>query len=153
MARTETLLEGTPERVFTLLGDPRSLAYFVVGTRTIRRFDPRWPDPGTSVHHSVGIGPLVLRDETVVRWADPSRRLVLDARIRPLGQFRVDFTLHPEGTGTRLTVDEYPVAGVAALPVIGTLVDRLVYLRNLEMGRRLRRLVDRREQQRARAVG
>ena len=152
MACTDTVLGAPPDRIFDLLGDPRSLDYFVVGTRTIRRFDPHWPDKGTKVHHSVGFGPLVLRDETEVLESEPHRRLVLEARLRPLGLFRVEFELsaHPEGTA--LVVNEFPVSGVAALPGLSGLVDRLVAFRNIEMGRRLQKLTDQRERQRALAL-
>ncbi len=147
MAMTVVILAGPPARVFGLLGDPRSLSYFVVGTKTIRRFDPHWPDPGAKVHHTVGIGPLALRDETEVREAEADRHLVLDARIRPFGIFRVEFDLVPHAEGTELTINEYPVSGIAALPSVATVVDRLVKLRNVETARRLQHLAERRERQ------
>lgn len=147
MATIVTVLAAPPDRVFALLGDPRSLAYFVVGTKTIRRFDPDWPDPGAKVHHTVGIGPLALRDETEVREAEVDRQLVLDARIRPFGVFRVEFDLTPDPEGTELAVNEYPLSGLAALPALAEVVDRLVKIRNVEMIRRLQNLVERRERQ------
>jgi uncharacterized protein YndB with AHSA1/START domain len=141
------VLAAPPERVFNLLGDPRSLAYFVVGTKSIRRFDPHWPDAGAKVHHSVGVGPFVIRDETEVLESVPQRRLVLEARIRPVGVFRVEFELAPHPGGTELTVNEYPVAGPASMGPVAVVVDQVVKLRNVEMGRRLEKLVERREQQ------
>ena len=42
---------------------------------------------------------MVLRDETEVREAKADRRLVLDARIRPFGIFRVEFDLGPTPKG------------------------------------------------------
>ena len=147
MARTVVVLEAPPTRVFGLLEDPRSLAYFVVGTKKIRKFDPHWPDSGTKVHHSVGVGPLVLHDETEVLESLPPDRLVLEVRLRPFGLFKVEFTLSAHQTGTELTVDEYPVAGPASVPGLSEVVDRLIKLRNIEMGRRLRELVGQREHQ------
>jgi uncharacterized protein YndB with AHSA1/START domain len=151
MARIATVLGAPPDRVFDLLGDPRSLDYFVVGTKFIRRFDPHWPDKGTKVHHSVGVGPLVVRDETEVLESVPDHRLVLEARVRPFGIFRVEFELSPHPEGTELSVNEFPVGGPSALPGLATLVDRLIALRNVEMGRRLQKLTERRERQRAMA--
>lgn len=153
MARTDIVLGAPPARVFALLGDPRSLDYFVVGTRSIRRFDPRWPDQGTKVHHSVGFGPLVLRDETEVLESEPDRRLVLEARLRPLGLFRVEFALSAHTEGTALMVNEFPVSGPASLPGLSRLVDRLLAFRNIEMGRRLQILTEQRECQRITARG
>jgi uncharacterized protein YndB with AHSA1/START domain len=147
MAETVTVLAGPPDRVFALLGDPRSLSYFVVGTKTIRQFDPHWPDPGTKVHHTIGIGPLALSDETEVRESEADRRLVLDAKIRPFGIFRVEFDLAPHAEGTSLTVNEFPLSGVAALPAMSAVVDRLIRLRNIELSRRLQNLAERRERQ------
>jgi uncharacterized protein YndB with AHSA1/START domain len=147
MARTVIVLSAPPDRVFNLLGDPRSLAYFVVGTKKIRSFDPHWPDSGTKVHHSVGLGPLVLRDETEVLESVSGRLLVLEVRLRPLGLFKVEFRLSPHSEGTELTVDEFPVAGPASLPGLSEVVDRLIKLRNIEMGRRIEKLVGQREHQ------
>lgn len=150
MSATEVrrLMPASPERVFLALADPRTLHQFVVGTRTIRRFDPRWPDPGTRVHHSVGLGPFVLRDSTEVVSAEPPGRLLLRANIGPLGALAVDFRLEDAAEGTELTVDERVVAGPFANGPLAALVNRLLKVRNLETLRRLRRLVERREVQR-----
>jgi hypothetical protein len=147
MARTVVVLSAPPDRVFNLLSDPRSLAYFVVGTKKIRRFDPHWPDSGTKVHHSVGLGPLVLHDETEVLKSVSGRLLLLEVRLRPFGRFKVEFKLLSHSEGTELVVDEYPVAGPASLPGLSEVVDRLIKVRNIEMGRRIERLVEQRERQ------
>jgi Polyketide cyclase / dehydrase and lipid transport len=147
MAKIVISLPTTPDRVFSLLEDPRSLAYFVVGTRTIRRFDPGWPDPQTEVHHTIGIFPFLLRDKTTVVEAQPGTYLALEARFRPIGVMRVEFRLADRGDHTELTVDEYPVSGPVAVSGIRRAVDALVALRNLEMSRRLKRLIDAREAQ------
>lgn len=97
MATTVLSLDAPPERVFALLEDPRSLSSFVVGNRTIRRFDPRWPDQGTMAHHTVGFGPLRLRDTVEVTDVDGPRRLALEARFRPLGVMAVTFLVNPDG--------------------------------------------------------
>jgi uncharacterized protein YndB with AHSA1/START domain len=148
MATSTRVINASPERVFLLLGDPRSLSYFVVGTKTIRRFDPHWPDLGSVVHHSVGAGPFTLHDSSEVVDVEPDRRLVLEARIRPLAVMKVEFDLLPHPEGTQLVVTETPISGPAALPVIGRVVDAMVALRNKEMGRRLAVLIDARERQR-----
>jgi len=145
------VLPAPPERVFAILEDPTTLATFVVGSRTIRHFDPRWPEVGTRAHHSVGIGPLVIRDSTEVLAEDTPHRLVLEARVRPFGTATVEFRLADHPDGTELTVTERPRTGPMALPVVAAVVDVLMGIRNVELGRRLTRLVERREAQRARA--
>jgi uncharacterized protein YndB with AHSA1/START domain len=142
---TSTILAVPPERAFQVLEDPRAYREMVVGARRIRRFDPRWPDAGTRLHHSFGIGPLVVRDTTEVLECVPGRRLVLQAHLRGLGRFVVefDFDAHPEGC--RLTVAERAVHGMAAMPLIRGVADAAIHLRNRELGRRYRQIVERRE--------
>ena len=143
--------QAPPERVFATIADPRLYAYFVVGTRTIRRFDPRWPDPGSVFHYSLGFGVTLLRDVTVVVEVEPPRRLVLRLQMRRLGNLRTVFRLDPDGDGTLVELEEYPLEGPLAAEPVGTLVDALIWARNTEVLRRLCTLVERREEQRRRA--
>jgi uncharacterized protein YndB with AHSA1/START domain len=149
MATHVITVDAPVERAFVTLEDPRSLAHFVVGNRNVRRFDPRWPVVGTKVDHSIGVGPLVIRDQSVVVAAEPPRRLVLDAKIRPFGTFRVAFHLSPEGPDgrrTKLRIDESPVAGAVARKPLAAVSEGVLRIRNREMARRLRRLVEEREE-------
>ena len=150
MAVNRRRCEAPPERVFATLADPRLYAYFVVGTRTIRWFDPRWPDPGSAFHYSLGLWVTVLRDQTIVVEAEPPHHLVLRLRMRRLGDIRSVFRLTREGEGTLVEVQEYPLDGPLAAEPIGPLLDGLIWLRNAEVLRRLCRLVERREEQRHR---
>jgi uncharacterized protein YndB with AHSA1/START domain len=152
MAITVINLPAPPEFSFGVLEDPRSLAYFVVGSRTIRRFDPRWPELHTEVHHTVGIPPFVIRDTTEVTDVRPPHLLTLEARFRPIGVTVVEFRLSPHPEGTELTINEYPVRGPLALSLLAKLVDGLITLRNQESGRRLRKLVEARQAQQALAA-
>lgn len=152
MAVQSVTLPVAMERAFYLLEDPRTYSYIVVGTRTIRAFDPNWPDPHTQIHHSVGIGPLVIRDSTEVVEVQPPHLLVLEARFRPFGVVTVRFTLEPAGADTRLTVEETPRRGPVALPGFERVIDAAIYLRNWEMLRRIHRLVERRPQWRPAAI-
>jgi hypothetical protein len=83
----------------------------VVGSKRIRWFDARWPEPGTHFHHSVGFGILHIRDLTTVVRDELPRRLVLAAGMGPLGKAEVDFTLTPTDGGTRVEMREEPVSG------------------------------------------
>lgn len=121
---------------------------YVVGARTIRSFDPRWPEEGAVAHHTVGVAPFVLRDFTVVNTCAPPHLLVLDAKVRPLGTARITFLLKEDPVGTLLSVEESPLSGLFALPILRQITGGLIRLRNVEMCRRLRKMVDRREAQR-----
>lgn len=140
------------EEVYRVLEDARALRILVPGARRIRRFDPRWPDVGSRVHHTSGVYPLVLRDTTEVLECDPGRRLVLVARLQALGAFEVCFDLSPEGQGTRLGVTERPVGGPFRLPLLRSVAEIAVALRNIEMMRRFDRLVRHRARVRSESI-
>ncbi|MFP5372014.1 MAG: SRPBCC family protein [Actinomycetes bacterium] len=148
MARNTAVVAAPPATVFSVLSDPASYARFVVGSKRIRRFDPRWPEAGSAFHHTLGVGPLVLRDLTRVVEVEDGRRLVLRAQMRPFAVNRVAFGLSAVEEGTEVEVEEHPVEGPAA-KAWNPALDRLMWLRNQEMLRRLARIAARREDQRA----
>lgn len=149
MAKNHALVEAPPETVFAVLSDPRTYDEFVVGTKRIRRFEPTWPEVGSAFHHTLGWGPLVLRDLTRVTELDPPRRLVLRAQMRPFSVNRVEFTLRPRGYGTEVDVEEHAIEGPAAA-VWNPALDALMWLRNREMLRRLGKVAGRRLAQQSR---
>ena len=101
-------MAASAERVFAVLADGRLYGHWVVGSRAIRDVEADWPAEGTRLHHTVGIGPLTLKDHTRVEEADPPRRLKLRARARPLGTALVTIELHPDPLGTRVVMIEEP---------------------------------------------
>ena len=146
MTQTRKLIDAPPEHVYAVLSDPPSYDRFVVGTKAIRHFDPRFPEPGSTLHHTVGAGPLILRDHTRVERADPPKRLVLRASMRPIAVNRVDFRLVPESGGTTVTVEEYPLDGPLSR-IWSPPLEGLMWLRNMLMLLRLERLAKRRAEQ------
>lgn len=144
-------------RCFEVLEDPRALRRLVVGTRKVRRFDPRWPDPGSTVLYRAGVFPLFIRDRTQILECEPGRRLVLDARASRVGRFRVEFRFEADrqdGTaGTKMTVDEDAVDGVAARPSLRGFVDPVTVFRNRVLCRRFRRMVEEVEERHLRGDG
>jgi uncharacterized protein YndB with AHSA1/START domain len=141
MAKNETVIGTTPERVFAVLSDPNCYGDWVVGSHSIRDADASWPAPGSRFHHRVGVGPFTLKDHTEVLKNDPPHRLVLHARGRPLGTAKVDLRLESCGDGTRVTMIETagdPLSRIGINP----LTDPLVRLRNAESLRRLRRIAE-----------
>jgi carbon monoxide dehydrogenase subunit G len=145
-----TELPAHPDVAWALLEDPRSFRYLVPGARRIRRFHPRWPEPGTEVQLTVGLPPLLVRDCTEVLAAEPPERLLLDAHLRHLGSLHVEFRFRPVGGGTRLTIRESVSAGPLAAPGLRQATELAIAFRNLDICRRYRRLVKRRRSDRAR---
>jgi hypothetical protein len=144
MAHTETIIHAQREAVFAVLNDPRAYQRFVVGTKRVRSFDPRWPEPGSELHHTVGIGPLALRDKTEAAESDPLDRLVVRPHIRPFVITESTFELEDRGEDTLLRLDEYAVGGPLA-PVWPGPLDGLMALRNRLLVRRLARLAEARQ--------
>lgn len=137
VARNETLVAAPPEAVFAVLADPHAYSDWVVGAKRIRYYDPSWPVPGASFHHTVGLGPLATRDRTTVVASDPPRRLVLAARAMPAGVAEVTLDIWPEHGGSRVAMTEKPIEGLG-LALYNPLLDLLVRARNAESLRRLR---------------
>lgn len=142
MARTSTYVDAPPERVFEILDDPGTYEFWVVGSKEIRSVEPEWPAVGSSFHHSVGMGPLTIKDSTSVLERDAPRRLKLRARARPTGIAHVLFEVTPSGSGSQVAIHEEPVEGPPAW-LHNPLQDKLIDRRNVETLRRLRWLVER----------
>lgn len=113
MGTIERHTYATPEQVWRVLADGWTFAAWVVGASRVRAVEPEWPAAGSRIHHSVGAWPAVLDDNTEVIEAEPGRRVLMQARLRPFGQARVDITLHPDGSGTRIAMWEDVVSGPA----------------------------------------
>jgi len=143
MARTTIQVSAPPERVFDVLADPFTYAQWVVGCKEIRRVDGDWPEPGATFHHSVGLGPITVKDSTSVVECEPQRRLVLRARARPTGVARVELELAARNGGTEVVITERPIEGPPAT-LHNPLQDWLIDRRNREGLARLKRLAERR---------
>ena len=94
------------EQVFKVLRDGWLYPLWVVGASRIRDVNAGWPSPGTKLHHSFGVWPLVIDDTTEVLDIDPGRRLVLEARGWPVGKARVEITVQSDGDGSLVSIDE-----------------------------------------------
>jgi uncharacterized protein YndB with AHSA1/START domain len=139
MARNERLIPASPERVFAVLADPDSYAYWVVGSDVIRDADATWPAVGSRFHHRVGAGPLKLNDHTEVIVSDPPHRLELHAKARPFGTFHIVMQLERRGGGTLVTMIEDAGDPFTKLVAWG-LTHLLIRGRNRESLRRLEEL-------------
>ena len=129
-------LSCSPERVFAVLCDGWTYPVWVVGASRMRSVDAGWPAPGTKLHHSFGVGPLLLNDTTEVLELDPGHRIVLDAGGWPIGNARVEITIEAAADGSLVSMAEDVSDGPARLvpqPVRVAGID----VRNRETLRRL----------------
>jgi hypothetical protein len=137
-------LNCSPEQVFAVLRDGWTYPVWVVGASRMRSVDEGWPAPGTKLHHSFGIWPLLLNDTTEVLEWDPGDRLVLEARGRPIGNARVEITVEAAADGSLVSIAEDVSDGPARLvpqPVRVAGID----VRNRETLRRLALLAEGRD--------
>ena len=102
---------ASPSDVWSVLADGWLYATWVVGASRIRAVEPGWPAAGTAVHHSFGVWPLVINDDTTVVSADPGRELVLRAQGWPLGAATVRVVLTADGPDTVVEIQEDATAG------------------------------------------
>jgi uncharacterized protein YndB with AHSA1/START domain len=132
-----------PEAVWGVLASPAGYEYWVVGSKEIRDADPGFPSPGTRFHHTIGFGPLTVRDHTEVLDAEPPRSMRLRTKGRPLGLATVTMRLTPEKGGTTVEMVEHP-AGPFAFLALNPLVHAMTKLRNARSLMRLEDLARRR---------
>lgn len=143
MAVNTRLVHATPEQVWEVLSDGWLYPVWVVGASRMREVDDAWPAVGSKLHHSVGLWPALINDNTEVTEAVPGRSLTLRARGWPIGEARVAIRLTPVGAETEVRIDEEPVSGPGALvppPVRGLSLK----WRNTETLRRLAYIAERR---------
>jgi uncharacterized protein YndB with AHSA1/START domain len=144
MTTVERAINTTPQRVWEMLSDGWLYPLWVVGATRMRDVDEDWPTVGSRPHHSVGVWPLVIDDDTEITECEPMQRLGLRAKAWPLlGEADVLLELHVQGAGTRVVMSED-----AATPP-GTLVPKPlrapgIQWRNTESLRRLAFLAERR---------
>ncbi|WP_457205889.1 hypothetical protein [Nocardioides sp. P5_C9_2] len=98
---------------------------------------------GQQLHHSVGVWPLLIDDDTEVLESTPGHSLTLRARGWPLGEAEIVIRLLPVGAETEVRITEEPVSGPGTLvppPVRGM----SLRWRNTETLRRLAYIAERR---------
>lgn len=143
MASVNTYIDTSPERVFAVLADGWTYTNWVVGASHMRAVDADWPAVGSKLYHATGIWPVLTRDETKVDALDRGRRIALVARGRPLGEARVVLDVAAERDGTRITMQETPIAGPGKW-LHSSLLEAALAKRNRESLARLASLVERR---------
>ena len=141
VSENERTINASPERVWEVLSDGWLYPLWVVGASRMRDVDPTWPQVGSRLHHSVGVWPGLIDDNTEVLDAEPGRSIRLRAKGWPMGEAEVVLELEPAGAGTRVTIFETPCKGPGVL-VPKPLVDPMLKWRNSETLRRLAYVVE-----------
>jgi uncharacterized protein YndB with AHSA1/START domain len=136
-------IHATPEKVWEVLSDGWLYPLWVVGATRMRDVEATWPQVGAKIHHSVGVWPAVVDDNTEVLESEPGRLLQLRARGWPMGEAQVTITLTPAGADTRVEIAEEAVSGPAAM-VPKPAMDLMIKVRNVESLRRLAFVAERR---------
>jgi uncharacterized protein YndB with AHSA1/START domain len=132
----ERTVDASPQAVWDVLADGWLYPLWVVGATRMRDVESRWPEVGSKIHHSAGVWPLVVNDNTEVVEVEPLRRLRLRAKGWPLGEADVVVELEPAGAGTRIRISEDAVEGPGML-VPGFVRAPMLKWRNTETLRRL----------------
>jgi uncharacterized protein YndB with AHSA1/START domain len=131
------------DAVWDALADPSGYEYWVVGSKEIRDAEPNFPARGTKFHHTIGFGPLTLRDHTEVLDAAPPTFLKLRAKGRPIGTASVTLRMIPKEGGTMVEMVERP-DGPYVVMNVNPVLHVMTKLRNAESLMRLEELALRR---------
>jgi Polyketide cyclase / dehydrase and lipid transport len=134
-------LKCSAEDVFAVFADGWLYPLWVVGASRIRAVDPDWPAVGAKLHHSAGVWPLLINDDTELLSYDAPRSMVLQARGWPAGEARVEITVEPTPTGCVVWIEEDASSGPALL-VPKPVRQPAIELRNRESLRRLAYLAE-----------
>jgi uncharacterized protein YndB with AHSA1/START domain len=134
-----------PEAVWEALADPSSYEYWVVGSKEVSDADAGFPAVGTKFHHTIGFGPLTLRDHTEVIEAEPPSMLRLRAKGRPFGTATVTLRMEGVDGGTSVEIVEHPDGPYSVL-ALNPLVQLSTKVRNAESLMRLEELALRRSE-------
>ncbi|MCW2664763.1 MAG: hypothetical protein JWP83_5915 [Mycobacterium sp.] len=144
MAATR-VVRASCQQIWDAMSDGWTYSQWVVGNSRTRAVDPHWPQPGSTIKHSIGVWPLVISDQTVVESCIPGRELILRAGLGRLGAARITLRLKdtPDG-GCLIEMIEVPVSGpIKVIP--DQLALAAVYPRNRECLLRLTALAERLE--------
>ncbi len=115
MSTNSRLMTATPEKVWEVLADGWLYPVWVVGASRMREVDDHWPEVGSKLHHSVGVWPALIDDDTEVLQSQQASLLQLRARAWPGGEAQVTIHLRPQGSSCEVTIEEDVVRGPGVL--------------------------------------
>lgn len=144
MAVRQVLVNADLDTVWSVLADGQAYPRWVVETQEIRAEDASWPEVGSSIYFTAGLGPFVLKGDTTVRVLEWGRRLELEAHALPYGTARVAIQTIPWTDRTTVVIlDEHPLRGTGAR-LHNRFVDSLLHLRTRRMLSNLARVAEER---------
>lgn len=143
MEPLERHTSASVDQVWQVLADGWTYPLWVVGASRMRAVSANWPEVGAKLHHSAGVWPALLDDETTVEACEHRRRLRLVPKGRPLGSAVVAITLAEHGDGATIRISEDVISGPAML-VPERVRQAGVLARNRETLHRLALLAERR---------
>jgi hypothetical protein len=111
MATNNRFIDAPTSSVWDVLADGWLYPVWVVGATRVRDVDDTWPAVGSKIHHSVGVWPMTIDDNTEVVESRPGALLKLRARVWPFGEASVTIRLTASGAGTEVVIEEDAVAG------------------------------------------
>lgn len=136
-------MDAPPERVFAAMTDAWLFPVWVVGATHIRDVDEDWPAVGARLHHQIGAWPFAVSNSTAILEHDAPNRLVLQARIWPFGEARVELAVRQEGSGSSVRMAEAVARGIVAV-LDNPLQRKLLTARNRESLDRLAAIAENR---------
>jgi uncharacterized protein YndB with AHSA1/START domain len=143
VTRIERPVNAPAAAVWRILADGWLYPLWVVGATRMRQVEDEWPAVGAKLHHSVGVWPLTVDDDTEVVAVEEGRRLRLRARGWPLGEAEVTVDIDDRGATSVVSMEEDLVRGPATLVPRPARSPALLF-RNRESLRRLAWLAERR---------
>ncbi len=141
MPENTTTIDATPADVWKVLADGWLFPLWVVGASRMRDVEPDWPAVGSRIHHSVGVWPRLIDDNTEVLACEEEAALRLRARAWPLGEAEVLITLTPSDGQTEVSILEDASSGPGRF-VPAVVREPGITWRNTETLRRLALLVE-----------
>jgi hypothetical protein len=136
MSTRTRVVHATPQQVWDVLTDGWLYPVWVVGASRMRDVDATWPAVGAKLHHSVGVWPALLDDNTEVLESSAPTHLRLRARGWPVGEAEVDLRITAHAEGSEVAITEDVVAG-PGLAMPKPLRDVQIGVRNVETLQRL----------------
>ena len=141
MAVNYRVMNCEPGYVFDVLADGWLYPSWVVGASRMREVDAEWPLPGSTIHHSFGVWPMLLNDRTAMLEWDPPRHALMKARSWPIGEAHVTIDVRESGGISNVRMIEDVIAGPARF-VPRPARDAAIHARNSETLGRLANLAE-----------
>ncbi|MYY00750.1 MULTISPECIES: SRPBCC family protein [unclassified Streptomyces] len=141
MAVRHRLIERPVKDVWKVLADGTLYSDWVVGTSDSRPRRGAWPEVGSSITYTLGLGPWSMQGTTYVRRCEAPHVLELEADSGRIGTARIALEVRQWGENALVTLDEHPLRGPAG-KLHNTAADALIQLRHRSVLARLATTVE-----------